>query len=95
VFNEMNIAFQIIIKGRVQGVGYRYFAQRTAEQLGLCGFVRNCYNGDVEIYVEGEKEIVNHYLAILRKGPGFAYVEDLEIKEQPYEKKYTRFSIEF
>ena len=91
----MKIAFNIIIKGRVQGVGYRYFAQRYADQLALSGYVRNLYNGDVEIFVEGEKEIINQYIEILRKGPGFAFIEELELKEQPYEKKYSRFSIEF
>jgi acylphosphatase len=91
----MKIAFSILVKGRVQGVGYRYFAQRYADQLGLSGYVRNLYDGNVEIYVEGEKEIVEQYIAILRKGPSFAFIEDLELKEKPYEKKYSRFSIEF
>ena len=65
----MKISCRIIVKGQVQGVGYRYFAQRQAEQTGLCGYVKNLYNGDVEVFVEapnvkntnfsGEVKIIN------------------------------------
>ena len=91
----MKIARNLLIKGRVQGVGYRYYTQREAEKLGLTGFVKNLYNGDVEVYVEGDKEIVDYFISFLRRGPGFADVDEIKITEIPYENKYLDFSVSF
>ena len=91
----MKIASRIIIKGQVQGVGYRYFAQRQADQLGVNGYVKNLYNGDVEVFVEGDKNVVEQFINILKIGPSFGYVDHVEVEELPYENKYTRFSVEF
>jgi acylphosphatase len=83
------------VKGHVQGVGYRYFAQRQAERNGLHGYVKNLYNGDVEVFVEGDKKTIDSFVEILKQGPSFGYVDRVEIQEFPSENKYSGFSIEF
>jgi acylphosphatase len=91
----MKVTAHILVKGRVQGVGFRYFAMRQANQLGVSGFVKNLPDGNVEIVVEGDREVVDFFRRILKEGSGFGRVEDLIIKELPYENKYSRFSVEF
>lgn len=91
----MKIAAQILVKGRVQGVGFRWFAMREAERLGISGYVKNLVNGQVEIYVEGEREIVQHFKQIMNRGPGFGRVDELDFIEMPFQDKYRNFSVEF
>jgi acylphosphatase len=66
------------VAGRVQGVGYRYFAMRSAEALGVTGFVRNLADGRVEVVGEGPEEVLAEFEQKLRQGPAFAAVESLE-----------------
>ena len=79
----------------VQGVGYRFFCRREAAALGITGYVKNLFNGDVEVLAEGEEELVGHFINVLRKGPHFSQVQDLNITTSPYEGKYKNFEIEF
>ena len=66
------------IKGRVQGVGFRRFAERTANQIGgLSGWVRNAEDGSVEILVKGEEENVENMIKACLKGPLFARVDGI------------------
>lgn len=55
--------------GVVQGVGYRMFAQSVAQGLGLCGYVRNCADGSVEVCAEGEEQQLKELLNVLQRGP--------------------------
>jgi acylphosphatase len=66
------------VAGRVQGVGYRYFAMRSAEALGLTGFVRNLADGRVEVVGEGLEQVLAEFEQKLRQGPAFAAVESLD-----------------
>jgi acylphosphatase len=91
----MKIACQILVKGNVQGVGYRYFAMREAAQLGVNGYVKNLANGTVEVVVEGERDLIEYFTRILKEGPSFGRVDNLEVKEMPYQNKYNNFSVEF
>lgn len=68
-----------IIQGRVQGVGYRDWADRQARALGLCGYVRNRRDGSVELVVAGSIENVERMLNLCRQGPRLAEVQDIEI----------------
>ena len=70
---------QFIVRGLVQGVGFRYFAVRKAEALGLCGWVENLEDGSVQTVAEGPDDDVASYIKDLRQGPRFAQVEDLEM----------------
>jgi acylphosphatase len=64
------IARRAILSGRVQGVGFRFFAERAAGDAGVTGWVRNRSDGSVETVVEGEADAVARYLERLRAGPG-------------------------
>ena len=89
------VCAQINVTGRVQGVGYRYFAMREANLYGLTGYVKNKPNGSVELMVEGEKEIIEKFQKILEQGPGYSTVERVEISYEPYNAKYSKFSVEY
>ena len=89
------IALQILLSGRVQGVGFRYYARQYAGALGINGYVKNLYDGRVEVVAEGEKELVDRFIAALRRGPSFGNVEHVEIKSLPYENSYSTFSVEY
>lgn len=91
----MKKAFLLTIKGRVQGVGYRWFAKDRAHELDLTGYVKNLYNGDVEVFSEGEETTLERFIMDLRQGPSFSRVEEVIIKEYPYEGKYKDFSVTF
>ena len=71
----------IEVSGRVQGVGYRYFVQDCAEDLGLTGWVRNSPLRSVEIEVQGNEEDVEAFCGKLREGPPLARVKDIHISE--------------
>jgi acylphosphatase len=73
-------AYRYIVKGRVQGVGYRYFVARLAGGLGVNGYTRNRPDGTVEVVAEAEEPVLADLEAKLREGPAFARVEDVERK---------------
>jgi acylphosphatase len=91
----MKIAAHILVNGRVQGVGFRWFAMHEAERLGITGYVKNLPAGSVEIFAEGERETVQYFKQILQEGPRFGRVEGLDFKEMPFQNKYRSFSVEF
>jgi acylphosphatase len=81
------------IRGRVQGVGFRYFAQRAAAELGLAGYTRNLDDGRVEVYAIGPEEKLSQLAGLLYKGPRFAEVQGVD--EQSAEARpYRSFEIE-
>lgn len=67
----------LVIKGRVQGVGFRHFTKKNAESLGVNGWVKNLSNGDVEVVVQGEKDRVKEMIEHLKSGPVSANVEEV------------------
>lgn len=72
------------IHGRVQGVGYRYYARETANELGLTGWARNTWDGDVEVVAEGEEGRLARFIGLLREGPQRAEVTDIDVTwEEP------------
>ena len=71
---------ELLITGRVQGVFYRGSAQEEAERLGLLGEIRNLPGGEVEAVVEGEKAVVEEFIAWCRRGPPAAKVQDVQIR---------------
>ena len=73
---------RVRISGRVQGVGYRAWAQHNASALGLSGWVRNCWDGAVEALFSGPQSSVVEMLARCRQGPRSAFVEDVAILEE-------------
>jgi acylphosphatase len=63
-----------IIEGRVQGVGFRAFTMRKANEMGIDGWVRNLRDGSVEVIAEGQRTDLDKLLSALRRGPASAYV---------------------
>ncbi|MEE9464985.1 MAG: acylphosphatase [Candidatus Neomarinimicrobiota bacterium] len=84
---------RIIVSGRVQGVGFRWATQKTAQQLGVNGYVRNLPSGDVEIVIEGDEVSVERMISWARQGPAFARVDNLKMDEIPGPAEYTGFRV--
>lgn len=76
----MIVARRFLIGGRVQGVGFRMFAQDVAAVEGVHGFVRNLPDGRVEAFVEGDQEAVDRVERKLRRGPAGGRVESFEVE---------------
>jgi acylphosphatase len=72
-------AIHALVRGRVQGVGYRYFARQRAEAHKVAGFVRNLPDGSVEVHGEGVASALAAFEADLRRGPSFGRVEAADI----------------
>lgn len=89
----MPIARRFVVRGRVQGVGFRWFVQEAATRAGATGWVRNLPDGDVEALVEGEPEVVARVEAALRTGPRAARVDRVSIDQEPPAGRFTAFSI--
>jgi len=87
-------AFYARVRGRVQGVGFRYSATREAHRLRLNGWVRNAGNGDVEVWAEGAEEKLKTFLAWLRRGPQFSRVDSVE-KEDKTPRGFGDFGVEY
>jgi acylphosphatase len=75
------IARRWFVRGRVQGVGYRYFAQHSASALGLTGYARNLDDGRVEVYAVGTEDKLSEYAALLHQGPRWSDVRGVEEQE--------------
>ena len=73
------------VRGRVQGVGYRYFAQRSAQSLGLTGYARNLDDGRVEVYAAGTADKLAALAPLLHRGPRWADVRGVEEQEAAVE----------
>lgn len=91
----MDSAAHILVSGVVQGVGYRYFALRYAQELGLRGFARNLYTGDVEVAVEGERGLILEFIKALRMGPPSAHVATLQVEWHSPQGKFVDFQLKF
>ena len=83
--------YYIVVDGRVQGVGFRYFCQMNATNLNLTGWVRNMSNGMVEMEVQGNENIIEKFISLISKGNYFVRVTSLsknEIEVITDEKKF-------
>lgn len=82
----------LTIKGRVQGVGFRYFVMRTAMQMGVNGYVMNCADGNVYVEAEADDSVLVQFIDLCSIGPSRSDVKDIIIRElEP--KRYTDFTI--
>lgn len=77
----MRIARRYLISGRVQGVGFRYFAADVAAREGITGWVRNLPDRRVEIAAEGDREAVERFERAIRHGPPAARVDEVDVTE--------------
>lgn len=86
----MMIRKHIIFRGRVQGVGFRYHSTYKANLLNLTGWVRNCYDGSVEMEVQGDPNRINDLLLYLQS-QRFVRIEEMEEKKIPSQEEETTF----
>jgi acylphosphatase len=89
----MIVARRYVITGRVQGVGFRFFVEAAAAREGINGWVRNRADGAVEAWIEGDRESVDRVDAALRRGPGSARVDNVDVEDETPTGRTTGFSI--
>jgi acylphosphatase len=89
----MRLARRYLIGGRVQGVGFRFFAQAAAAREGLNGWVLNRPDGRVEIRAEGDAEALERFERHIRHGPPRAVVDDLDVTDLGADGRDTGFTI--
>jgi len=87
-------ARRFLVRGRVQGVGFRWFVEREAHLLGIAGWVRNNADGSVEVLAIGSREQLLGLQSRLRQGPRAARVDDVEERETKPVAGLTTFRIE-
>lgn len=83
----------ILVEGRVQGVGFRYFVKNIATDLHITGWVRNRYDERVEILAQGTASDLTRFVAAVRVGPSSALVTDLVTDSPPVDSRFDRFSV--
>ena len=74
------VAIHCVVSGLVQGVGFRWFVEKTANNTGVSGWVRNLPDGNVEIEAEGRKQALEIFLKAIETGHGIARVNSVEIE---------------
>ncbi len=84
-----------IIHGYVQGVNFRYYTIRAAQQLGLTGWVANRWGGTVEAVAEGQREALNGFLAFLHRGSPHSAVQRVDIKWETPSGEFERFGVRY
>ena len=82
-----------LVEGRVQGVGFRYFVLTAAQELHLTGWVRNRYDGNVEVTAEGPRKDLETLIFFLRKGPRSSFVSGVSTNWQPATNEFSRFDV--
>ncbi len=86
-------AADIVVEGRVQGVGYRAHVERHAARLGLAGYVMNLDDGRVLTHVEGDRALIEALVAVLEQGPSLARVARTEVHWMEPTHRYSSFRI--
>lgn len=83
----------VMIRGFVQGVGFRKWARKTAEKELLTGWVRNLPDGSVEVLLQGEKEAIDKVLAEYKKGPFLSEVREVDVILEDRKEEFSDFSV--
>lgn len=84
---------RLVLRGRVQGVGYRYFVLRKSQEFDVTGVVRNLPTGEVEVIAEGEEEEVRRFFEEVKKGPAAAHVVSWTEEWFPFSGLYHDFRV--
>jgi acylphosphatase len=88
-------AVEVLVEGRVQGVGYRNFAQRRAQERRLTGYAINLPDGRVKIRAEGDLEAIDLFVHDLGAGPPLARVTRVDVSSVSFSGRYQEFGIRF
>ena len=89
------VRVHVIADGLVQGVAYRFFAEKYAARLGITGWVRNLPDGRVEVLAEGTGDHVEAFLERLKEGPSLARVDAFDVRREPATGEFGDFRIAF
>jgi len=87
------VRVRVLAGGRVQGVAYRFYAEKCAGRLGIAGWARNLPDGRVEVLAEGSAGHVETFLDRLREGPSLARVDSFEVRREAATGEYPDFRI--
>jgi len=90
-----NIRVRLIIEGRVQGVWFRDSTRREARGIGVCGWVKNSYDGSVEVLAEGPEDRVKKLITWCHQGPPAASVTRVKQSSEEYQGEFNSFDIVF
>jgi acylphosphatase len=93
--SQATVRLHAFVEGDVQGVGYRYFVLENAHSLGLTGWVRNRYDGRVEVLAEGSRSILEVLVDALEQGPRAARVSQVRTEWQAAEGAFSDFKINY
>jgi acylphosphatase len=86
-------AADIVVEGRVQGVGYRAWVERQAAPLGLVGYVMNLEDGRVRVWVEGDRSVIEELVRALARGPRLARVIRTDVRWAAPTHRYRTFAV--
>jgi len=89
------VRLEAIVRGLVQGVGLRYHVLQRASALGLTGYVRNLWDGSVEVVAEGDKAKLDQFLAYLEVGPRSAWVQEVTTNWLAASGEFHSFEVRF
>lgn len=89
------IQYHVLVSGKVQGVGFRYFVQMTAMQYEITGWVKNRSNGMVEMVPIGEQNVLDSFLEEIKRGNRFAKVQKMDITKEEPSELFTSFHITY
>jgi acylphosphatase len=90
---EPQVRLHAVVHGRVQGVSFRYYTSRTAEQLHLSGWVANRWDGTVEATAEGSRTALEQFREFLERGSPGAFVERLDVEWLPAKGEFRSFKV--
>jgi len=90
---SQSVRLHALVYGQVQGVGFRAFVVTIAQVLGLTGWVRNTYTGQVEVVAEGSRPALERMVESLQKGPRSSYVEEVQAEWQEARGEFPEFYI--
>ncbi len=89
-----NKSVRVVVSGLVQGVGFRWYVKRVADDYGVKGYVRNLDDGSVESVAEGDGSAVHGFLDEVKVGPSSAHITGINIEWLEYDGKFKGFNIQ-
>ena len=90
-----NQRLHAIVHGRVQGVNFRYYTVRKANELGLAGWVRNRWGGTVETVAEGPRPRLDQFVAWLHQGPSSARIDEVDVTWEEATGEFSGFCVSY
>ena len=87
------VRVRVFAGGRVQGVAYRFYAEKCAARLDISGWVRNLMDGQVEVLAEGSADHIEIFLERLKEGPSLARVDSFDVRREPATGEFHTFRV--